>query len=135
MTDAYRIHHINFIVRDVDRAVKAYEDHLGIDNFVFEDLSKRGVRTARVALGSSWLVLVAPTRRDSAPARFLEENGEGFLLLSLGVSDLESALEAYDNRHGVCKRTEMRKGLMDWRVADLDTKQDLGVMFHFTEEQ
>lgn len=121
-------------MEDLGKSVKSYQSVLGLGEFTFEALPERGVETARIQLGPSWIVLVSPTRKDSVPARFLEENGEGFFLLSLGVKSLEAALDEYERSGGGHKRPDVREGLMGWRVSDLDTVHSLGAMFHFTED-
>ena len=65
-----RIHHINFIVRDLDAAVATWEQVLGMPASSRDHLAQRGVDIARFRLGSAWLVLVQPVRPDTAPARF-----------------------------------------------------------------
>lgn len=72
------IHHINFLVKDLDTAVERYKVLLGDVELHYGDLEGRGVRTARFRLGESWLVLVQPTTADSVPARHLAQHGEGF---------------------------------------------------------
>ena len=78
MNTPTHIHHINFIVKDLEVQVKRYQDMLGLGEFEFEQLPKRGVATARILLGQTWLVLVSPLRADSLPGRYLQKNGEGF---------------------------------------------------------
>ena len=87
---AHAIHHLNFIVRELDQAVPAWERLRGMPVARRDELTERGVITARFRLGDTWLVLVQPTRADSVPGRFLAAHGEGFFLLSLGVASLSS---------------------------------------------
>lgn len=133
MTSPKTIHHINFIVADLDESVRAYQELLALPAFEFETLPSRGVRTARVNIGGVWLVLVCPEDEACAPGRFLAENGEGFFLLSFGVDDLDAALSAYERQGHTGSGSKPRKGLMNWRVADLDTQDRLGALFHLTE--
>lgn len=133
MISPISIHHINFIVSDLEDSVMKYSRLLGLGVFEFEDLPERGARTARVKLGKSWLVLVCPTRLDSVPGQFLDAHGEGFFLLSFGVNDLSSALESYETAGIVAPGLKARDGLMDWRVFDLQTEDVLGLKFHLTE--
>ena len=133
MNTPTQIHHINFIVNDLKAQVKRYQDLLGLGEFEFEELPARGVSTARILLGQTWLVLVSPLRGDSLPGQYLQENGEGFFLLSMGIKGLDAALKDYEARGAIAPNTAVRNGLMDWRVVDLDTKDALGVRFHLTE--
>ena len=131
MSNIKTIHHINFLVRDLRASVAKYEHSLGLGPFVFEDLAERGVSTARLLLGETWLVLVMPNTTDSVPARHLAEYGEGFFLLSFGVNDLESTL--LDLEAGASANARVRKGIGGWKIADLDTLDDLDVRYHLTE--
>ncbi len=97
------IHHVNIVVRDLEKACRRFESELGLAPFEIVDHAPRGARVARSRVGDSWLVLVAPYDADSVPGRHLEEHGEGFFLLSLAVDELD----------------ESRAGILDWRVHDL----------------
>ena len=114
-----RIHHINFIVRDLNDAMARYERILGVEPFVVVDHPTRNAKIARSRVGESWLVLVSPSDADSAPGRYLEKNGEGFFLLSLGVDDLEQRLEQLESDGIDTIDAGSRDGILDWRVADI----------------
>lgn len=114
-----RIHHINFIVRDLDEAMARYERTLGVDPFVVVDHPTRCARVARSRVGESWLVLVSPYDADSPPGRYLEKNGEGFFLLSLGVDNLTQRLEQLGSEGVDTIDAGSRAGILDWRVADI----------------
>lgn len=109
------VHHINFVVRDLDEACARFEKSLGLDPFEVIDHAPRGARVARCRVGESWLVLVAPYDSDSVPGRYLAEHGEGFFLLSLGV-------DAIDNP---------RAGILDWQVEDVGELN--GALFQLTK--
>ncbi len=114
-----RIHHINFIVHDLDEAMARYERTLGVDPFVVDDHPMRSARVARTRVGESWLVLVSPYDPDSPPGRFLKKNGEGFFLLSLGVENLALRLEQLESDGIDTVDAESRAGILDWRIADI----------------
>jgi methylmalonyl-CoA/ethylmalonyl-CoA epimerase len=109
------VHHINFVVRDLNEACARFERDLGLGPFECLDHAPRGAQVARSRVGESWLVLVAPYDPESVPGRYLEEHGEGFFLLSLGVDTLENP----------------REGILDWRVEDIGEIH--GALFQFTE--
>lgn len=132
MTYPKSIHHINFIVANLEASVSKYQNLLGLGNFEFEDLPERRARTAKINLDGTWLVLVSPTQADSVPGHFLKAKGEGFFLLSFGVKDLESALDFYESNGTVPNGASLRAGLQDWQVIDLKTERALGAKFHLT---
>ena len=103
---ATRIHHLNFVVRDLDAACSRFETLLGVEPFTRIDHPPRGSIIARTRVGESWLVLVCPQDPESVPGRFLREHGEGFFLLSVGSDTLPDD-------------AERREGIDDWSVADV----------------
>jgi methylmalonyl-CoA/ethylmalonyl-CoA epimerase len=110
------IHHINFVVRDLDEACARFEHDLNLEPFERVDHAPRGARLARSRIGDSWLVLVAPYDPESVPGRYLEEHGEGFFLLSLAVDKLE----------------DTRAGILDWQVQDIGKIH--GALFQLTRK-
>lgn len=135
MSHPGNIHHINFLFADLDAAVARFETLFGKDSFIYEDLAARGVRTARVNVGGTWLVLVSPTApdADTVPANHLREHGEGFFLLSFGVDDLDRAIETLESASGSPQATDVREGLAQWRIADLPGHTVPGVPLQLTE--
>lgn len=111
---ATRIHHVNFVVDDLEEAMPRFEAKLGLAPFEVFDHSARGARVARSALGESWFVLVCPYDSSSVPGQFLAKNGEGFFLLSLATDE---ALPCRD-------------GILDWQV--FDAGEIGGALFQFT---
>jgi methylmalonyl-CoA/ethylmalonyl-CoA epimerase len=127
------IHHINFIVADLDAAVDAYQRTLGLGPFEYEELEERDVKTARVRIGDSWIVLVSPRSKDSPAAHYLKTHGEGFFLMSFGVDNLDQAMAELTGQDALTAGAKTRTGILGWQVADLDTEDSLGAKFHITE--
>ena len=111
-----RIHHLNFVVRDLETAKHKFETLFGLTPFVTVDHPVRGAHIARSKVGESWIVLVCPYDPDSVPGRYLAEHGEGLFLLSLGVEAFDAEIERLASL-GV--RAEPREGILDWRIADV----------------
>ncbi len=114
---ATHIHHVNFLVYDLDSAIPEFENRLKLPPFEIVDHPPRGARIARSQLGESWFVLVAPYDESSVPGRHLAEHGEGFFLLSFGTDDDQ----------------EWRAGISDWEVADNGSLA--GAQFQFTRNK
>ena len=128
-----RIHHINFVVHDLDEAEERYRRMLGLSAGVREALPGRGVNTARFDLGGSWLVLVQPLGDEGEPARHLRERGEGFFLLSFAVDDLETAMAEAEQRGAHFSAAGAREGIQGWRIVDFDQRDTLGAILQLTE--
>jgi methylmalonyl-CoA/ethylmalonyl-CoA epimerase len=117
------IHHLNFIVRDLEAAIPAWERRLGLAVAARDSLPERGVVVARFRVGESWLVLVQPTRADSVPGRFLAAHGEGFFLLSFGVDALATER---DRLGDAAFAGPVRTGAGGWQVRDLAPDPGVG---------
>lgn len=132
MSEITAVHHINFLVRDLEKASAELGAVLGSEAVV-ESLSQRQVKTARFELNGIWLVLVQPLVTDSTVGRILQERGEGLFLLSLGVDSLEAGLAAVQQR-GLEASGEPRAGLENWRVCDLAVGAALGPVLQLCQD-
>lgn len=122
------VHHINFLVRDLEAAVATYERILDMKVTARDSLPERGAEIARFKIGASWICLVHPTRPDTVPARHLAEHGEGFFLLSLEVDSLaDQACRLGDTAFSSPPRT----GLENWQVRDVDRSQTFGAQLQY----
>jgi methylmalonyl-CoA/ethylmalonyl-CoA epimerase len=130
-----KIHHINFLVKDLDVAEQQYRALLGLGPAVREELPERSVLTARFRLGESWLVLVQPISGEGEPARYLREHGEGFFLVSFGVDNLDTAMARAQKSGGRFTAEQPRGGLNDWRIIDFDPTATFGATLQLTEEK
>jgi methylmalonyl-CoA/ethylmalonyl-CoA epimerase len=114
-----RIHHLNFVVRDMDEATARFESVLGVAPFEIVDYAARGAHVARTRVGETWLVLVCPYDDESIPGRYLAERGEGFFLASFGVDDLQAHLDRLGHEGIDTTDPAARDGILDWQVADI----------------
>ncbi len=129
------VHHINFLVADLDKAVERYKDLFGIESVEVEELPDRGVITARFDVNGVWIVLVQPVDDESEPARVLKEQGEGVFLISFGVDDLEDMRVKLVAKGAIDESATARDGLQNWRVIDLNPDAVFGATIHLTEER
>jgi len=128
-----RLHHINFIVRDLEAAIERYQALFGAPVGEPEELPQRGVKLARFKISETWLVLVQPIDQAGEPARYLEQHGEGFFLVSWQVDDVRESTElAVAQGIGVLNK-EARPGLDDWQVVDLEPEDLFGARFQFVQ--
>jgi methylmalonyl-CoA/ethylmalonyl-CoA epimerase len=121
-----RLHHLTFVVRDLDAAEEQYRNALGIEPLARESLPQRGVVSSRFKVGDVWIALVQPVA-EGIPARHLRERGEGLLLVSYEVPDLGQALAACALR-GIVPDGPRRTGVADWNIVDLATTATPGAV-------
>ena len=128
-----KIHHINFLVNDLEEASSRYRSIFGVEPGKTEFLPERGVKVARFRLGDVWIILVQPTDPKCLPAKLLASEGEGFFLMSFEVDDIRSASASVKSQGcGVLDDTP-RHGLDDWKVVDIDPQDTFGVRFQLVE--
>lgn len=127
------IHHIDYVVRDLDRAVTQYRRLFHVEFGPREVLESRGVALARLRLGDIWLVLVQPIRPDSPVQRFLDEHGEGFFHIAYRVKDVATGASALKARGVRLVNEEPRRGVEGWKLVDLDMSETFGVMTQLVE--
>ncbi len=129
-----RVHHIDFVVRDLADASARFARILGIEPRSREKLEERGIELARFELGDVWLILVQPVREDSPVFDFLERHGEGFFHIAFKVDDVE-AEAARISREGIqLAHPAPRRGVEGWKLLDLDMKDTFGVYTQLVEE-
>ncbi len=128
-----KVHHINFVVSDLDRAINQYEKLFGVSPSQRETLEERGVETVRFRVGDMWIVLVQPLDSQSVPGRHLEQHGEGFFLISYQVDDVRHAADTLEARGAKLLNRAPRDGLDDWQVIDIAPEDTLGVQSQLVE--
>ncbi len=128
-----RIHHINFLVEDLGKAVQTYKLLFGEPAVASEILPQRGVKLARFKVGETWLILVQPMGEEGIPAQYLKKHGEGFFLISCQVDDVRKATEQLANDGVSVLDQQPRQGLEDWLVMDLDAEDLFGANFQLVE--
>jgi len=128
-----KVHHINFLVSDLEEASSRYRSIFGVEPGKIEFLPERGVKLARFRLDNVWIILVQPTDPDSMPARHLAREGEGFFLMSFQVDDIESASAQIKKQGGRVLDETPRHGLDDWKVVDIDPRDTFGARLQLVE--
>jgi methylmalonyl-CoA/ethylmalonyl-CoA epimerase len=128
------IHHINFLVTDLETAVERYKDLFDLESVQIESLPNRGVRTARFDLNGVWIVLVQPVDDDSERMRNLREHGEGQYLVSFAVYDLDAATDELTAKGAIDESATSRTGLQGWRVIDLEPDALFGALLQLTQD-
>ncbi|MFT2092773.1 VOC family protein [Paraglaciecola sp. 2405UD69-4] len=125
MSKIQSIHHLNFVVRELEPQIDYFRRLLQTEP-VIEELPLRQVKTARFNLSGVWIVLVQPLSTEGEVAEILSTHGEGLFLLSLGVESLEQSMEMLSQKGIHAKPKGKRPGLDNWIVQDLDCPQGLG---------
>lgn len=87
-----KINHLGIATKEIDEALKFWEDALGLENVHTETVEDQKVRVAMLPLGESRIELLEPTSDDSPIMKFLEKRGGGIHHIAVEVEDIEGAL-------------------------------------------
>lgn len=84
---------LSVVVRDLEAAVKRFEDLFGLKVHSRSQSEEFGFKNAILPLGKGHIELMQPTDPTKAVARYLERHGEGVYLVGFDVEDVPAAAE------------------------------------------
>ncbi len=87
------IHHLGFVVSDLDETVRSWERLLGVKATIKENPELK-VRLASMTIAGVRFVFNASTEAGSRWEQFLEERGEGLEHVAFEVDDVDAACDA-----------------------------------------
>ena len=87
------IEHIGIAVKELDSAVKLYEDLLGIKCYKIEEVPDQKVRTAFFRIGETKIELLESTDSEGPISKFIDKRGEGLHHIAFAVKELEKQLK------------------------------------------
>ncbi len=87
-----KINHLGIATKDINEALKFWEDALGLENVHTEIVEDQKVRVAMLPIGESRIELLEPTSADSPITKFLEKRGGGIHHIAVEVEDITAAL-------------------------------------------
>ena len=128
------IHHIGIAVKNLDEAIQAYENTLGIQVESTHDASSRGIRVAMLSVGNARLELVEPVGKESAMAQYIESHGEGIHHIGFEVDDISKELEALSAKGIKLRDREPRQGVTG-TIAFLHPEAMNGVLVELIEKK
>ena len=129
-----RLHHVAYVVHDIDAALPALAGRLGMTESVRETMDEQGVEAVMLRAGPAWVELIRPLDPEGAIARFLGARGEGLHHVAYAVDDLEGALTALAAEGAELIDPRPRRGLGGHRVAFVHPRSGLGALTELVEE-
>jgi methylmalonyl-CoA/ethylmalonyl-CoA epimerase len=94
--------HVSIVVPDLDAAARRLRETYGLVVGETRTNAEQGVHLAYVELGNARIELMAPSRPDSAVAKFLERNPKG------GIHHLSLAVDRMDAAAGALRQQGVR---------------------------
>ncbi|MDG1146835.1 MAG: methylmalonyl-CoA epimerase [Crocinitomicaceae bacterium] len=130
-----RIEHLGIAVENIEESIAVYESLLGATCYKEEIVESEGVRTAFIMVGESKIELLEATNEESAIAKFLTKNREGFHHVAFEVDDIDAELTRL-NKEGFKLIHEIAKsGADNKRIAFLHPKSTQGMLVELCQEK
>ncbi len=123
-----RIHHVAYVVADIDAALARVDAALGLRPAIREVMDDQGVEAALCGPPGGAVELIRPLDPEGPIARFLESRGEGLHHVAFEVDDLEAALADLRARGAELIDERPRPGLGGHLVAFVHPGSAVGVL-------
>ncbi len=129
------IEHIGIAVRNLDEAIKFYEEVLGFTCYAVEEVKDQKVKTAFFKIGQTKIELLEATSPDSPIYKFIEKRGEGIHHIAFNVDDVKSALTEVGNKGITLIDKQPRKGAEGFNIGFLHPKSTHGLLIEFCSKE
>jgi len=129
-----KVDHIAIAVKNLDEALKLYEDLFGAKPSKIETLPQQGVRAALLPMAEGGEIeLLEPIDTQSGVAKFLESRGEGIHHICLEVENVDQELCALADKGVQLIDKQGRSGLAG-KVGFLHPKSTKGVLIELAQK-
>lgn len=128
-----KVDHIGIAVKNLDEALKFYEDVLGIKCVETEVVEEQKVKVAFLPIGDTEVELLESTSDDGPVAKFIEKKGEGIQHIAYKVDDIEKAIEELKEKGIKLIDEKPRYGAGGAKIAFLHPKSTFGVLIELCE--
>lgn len=122
------LNHVGIAVKDVDSAIKFFQEKLGAELITKVDLPFMQQVSAIVKVGELQFELMQGTAPESVVSRFIEKKGEGMHHISLKVDDIDKACEEFEN-----KDMQIINKLPPMKMAFVHPKSMYGVLVELAQ--
>lgn len=129
------IEHIGIAVKELDSAVKLYEDLLGIKCYKIEEVPDQKVRTAFFRIGEIKIELLESTDPEGPISKFIDKRGEGLHHIAFAVKELEEQLKKAKKANIRLINEIPQKGADGLDIAFIHPKSTSGVLIELCEDK
>ena len=126
------IDHVGVAVKDIQAALKLFQEVFGAPDATVQELTDQGVRATLIQVGQTRLELLEPLTPESPVGRFIGQRGEGLHHLAFNVSDVAGKLRALEAREIRLIDREPREGLSG-TIAFIHPRSVFGVLTELVE--
>lgn len=127
------IEHIGIAVKNLEKAIKYYEDILGIKCYAVEEVRSQKVRTAFFKVGETKIELLESTDLLGPIGRFIEARGEGIHHIAFATENVNESLKEAAAKGIQLIDSESKLGAEGLRIAFLHPKSTFGVLTELCE--
>jgi methylmalonyl-CoA/ethylmalonyl-CoA epimerase len=128
-----KVHHVAIAVKNLDEAVKLYENLFDVKASKVEVLPEQGVKTALIPIGDDGEIeFLEPTDPHGGVAKFLKSRGEGIHHICFEVDHIDQTLTEIAEKGCQLIDKKGRKGLAG-QIGFLHPKSTKGVLIELAE--
>ncbi len=132
---AHRIHHVAYVVADLDTAIPHFVERYGMAVEVREVMAEQGVEAVALGIGPGQVELIQPLDTQSPIARFLASRGEGFHHVAYEVDDLDAALAELRAAGEELIDQAPRRGLGGHMIAFVHPRSGMGALTELVQRE
>ncbi len=122
-----RLHHVGYVVSDLDTAAANYA-RLGFTDGERHEIPEQKIVAMTFHAGDGWLELIQPTDPEGPIAKYMAKRGEGTHHVAFAVDDIAAEL-ARLKADGVRLIDEVpRRGAHGWRIAFIHPEACNGIL-------
>ena len=128
------IEHIGIAVKNLEEAIKFYEEILGLKCYSIEEVKDQKVKTAFFQVGQTKIELLESTEPDGPIGKYIEKKGEGIHHIAYAVNGLQNSLNEIKSKNINLIDEKGRKGAEGLNIAFLHPKSTFGVLTELCEK-
>lgn len=128
-----KIDHIGIAVKNLDEALRLYEEVLGIKCQGKEIVEQQKVKVAFLQIGDTEIELLESTTEDGEIAKFIEKKGEGIHHIALRVDNIEEAINEMKEKEIQMIDESPRYGAGSAKIVFCHPKSTNGVLLELSE--
>jgi methylmalonyl-CoA epimerase len=130
-----KISHLGIATKNIDEALKFWQDALGLESVHTETVEDQKVRVAMLPIGDTRIELLEATADDSPIAKFVEKRGGGIHHVAVEVDNIEESLAKLKQTGARLIDESPRLGAENCLVAFVHPSSANGVLLELIEKQ
>ena len=135
MIPSAQLHHVAYVVHDLDAALPLFVTRFGLVEEIREVMPDQGVEAVMLGAGGAGVELITPIDPESGVARFLDKRGEGLHHVAFAVPDVAAALARLADEGAELIDTAPRRGLGGHLVAFVHPRSGAGALTELVQAE